>query len=226
VRVFHFLKPEFAIAALEKGRLKVARIDEFNDPFELICPDLRDPRNRRGLREFKTRCAKQFGYLCFTKTWQNLMLWSMYAGSHRGAALEIELADDAAMPVKYRRTRIRWDVQRIMATGGFKQEHVDVISTTKSKHWAYEQEIRAAVNFAGDEPENGHYFATVDIRGIVVGEFSTISEADIRAALPIGKRVTVTHTRLAFGSYNIVRRKDLPVKVVTGEKQPPNRENA
>lgn len=218
MRVFHFLKAEFALAALEKGRLKVARIDDLNDPFELICPDIRDSLHRQGFRQFKARCARQFGYLCFTMTWQNLMLWSMYADRHRGAVLEVELADDIAMPVKYRTTRVQWDVKKIMATGGFRQHHVDVISTTKSNHWAYEQEVRAAVAFSNDEPENGHYFAPVDIRGIVIGEFSILSETDIRAALPTGNQITVTHARLAFGSYNIVRRKDRPVTVITGER--------
>jgi hypothetical protein len=215
MRVFHFLKPEFAIAALKSSRLKVARLDELNDPFELICPDLRDPRNRRGFREFKARCSRCFGYLCFTERWNNLLLWSMYAQSHRGAALEIELSDDAAMPVKYGATRVRWDVQKIVATGGFNHWHVDVLSTKKSNHWAYEKEIRAAIDLSAAELEDGRY--SVDIRGIVIGEFSAISEKDVRAALPVGKRITMTHVRLAFGSYNIVRRKDLPVRVIIGE---------
>jgi hypothetical protein len=216
MRVFHFLKAAHAISALEKSRLKIALIDELNDPFELLCPDIRDPRHRRGFQQFKARCARTFGYLCFTEKWQNLMLWSMYADKHQGAALEIELADDAAMPVKYRRTRVTWDVESIMRAGGFTQEQVDVISTTKSIHWRHEGEIRAAVSLSEAEREGNFYFSTVDIRGVVIGAFSRMTEGDIRKALPVGKEVSVTQARLAFGSYNIVRRRDRPVQIVTG----------
>lgn len=216
MRVFHFLKAAHALSALEKGRIKVALIDELNDPFELLCPDIRDPQHRRGFQQFKARCAAKFGYLCFTERWQNLMLWSMYADKHQGAALEIELPDDTAMRVKYRKTRVVWDVESIMKAGGFNQEHVDVISTTKSIHWRYEREVRAAVPLAEAEREGNLYFATVDIRGVVLGALSKVTENDIRKALPLGKKVTLTQARLAFGSYNVVRRKDKPVTVVTG----------
>lgn len=216
MRVFHFLKAEHALAALHKGRIKVACIGELNDPFELLCSDMRDPRHRRGFQRFKAQCAQTFGYLCFTRTWKNLMLWSMYADKHQGAALEVELPDDVAMPVKYRKTRVIWDVEKIMQSGGFSRGHVDIISTTKSNHWKYETEIRAAALLADAEREGDLYFSTVDIRGIVLGALSKISEEQIRDALPAGKSVKVTRARLAFGSYNVVRRKDIPRMTVRG----------
>lgn len=145
MRVFHFLKAVHAIFALEKSRVKIALIDELNDPFELLRPDIRDPRHREGFQQFKARCARTFGYLCFTERWENLMLWSMYADKHQGVALEIELSDDAAMRVKYSKTRVAWDVESIMKTGGFTQDQVDVISTTKSIHWRHEREVRAGL---------------------------------------------------------------------------------
>jgi hypothetical protein len=64
MRVFHFLKAEHALAALHKSRIKIARIDELNDPFELLCADMRDPRHRQGFQAFKAKCARTFGYLC------------------------------------------------------------------------------------------------------------------------------------------------------------------
>jgi hypothetical protein len=157
--------------------------------------------------------------VCFTKTWKNLMLWSMYADKHQGAALEVELSDEAAMPVKYREKRIVWDVEKIMQSGGFSQDRIDIISTTKSNHWKYEKEIRAAALLVDAEREGNRYFSTVDIRGIVLGALSKISEEQIRDALPPGKSVKVTWARLAFGSYDVVRRKDISVKTVTGHER-------
>lgn len=64
--------------------------------------------------------------------------------------------------------------------------------------------------------EGDLYFAAIDIRGVVLGALSRMTEGDITKALPLGKKITVTQARLAFGSYNVVRRKDRPVTVVTG----------
>jgi hypothetical protein len=89
-------------------------------------------------------------------------------------------------------------------------------STTKSIHWRHEREIRAAVSLSEAEREGGFYFATVDIRGVVLGAFSQMSAGEIRKALPVGRQVSVTQARLAFGSYNIVRPRDMPVQIVSG----------
>jgi hypothetical protein len=133
------------------------------------------------------------------------------------AALENELHDEAAMPVSYRKSRIKSDVAKIMRSGGFRHEHVDAIAATKSVHWAYQEEVRSAVSLKGETPRNDYYFADVDIRGIVVGAASGISEVQIRTSLPAGKSIKVTYARPAFGSYKIVHRRDLSVKVVAGE---------
>jgi hypothetical protein len=103
-----------------------------------------------------------------------------------------------------------------MKASGFTQEHIDDISTTKSIHWQHEREIRAAASLADAERERDLYFSTVDIRGVVLGALSRITESDIRKALPAVKQVRVTQARLGFGSYNVVRRKDRPVTIVTG----------
>jgi hypothetical protein len=215
MRVFHFLKAELALKALEKGRLKVARIDELNDPFELFAPDLRDPNVRKGFLAIKNCCAAMFGFLSFTRRWQYLMLWSMYADRHRGAVLEIELPNDKAILVRYRKSRLKLDVAKIMASGGFTFDHVDMIMATKSRHWKDEEEIRMAVSLKNDKPENELYFCEVDIRGIVIGALSELTYEQIREALPRGKSVKVARARLAFGSYDVVRRRDIPVKTIT-----------
>lgn len=83
MRLFHFLSAEYALQALERQRLKVARIGELNDPFELFCADMRDPVARRGFRVVKDRMSANFGFLCFCRNWRNLLLWSHYADRHR-----------------------------------------------------------------------------------------------------------------------------------------------
>ncbi len=40
--VYHFTSSEFALRALRDHRLKIARINELNDPFEFCVKDLSD----------------------------------------------------------------------------------------------------------------------------------------------------------------------------------------
>jgi hypothetical protein len=219
MHLFHFLRTEHALMALERRRLKVARINDLNDPFELFCPDMRDKRTRLGLRLLKETMSAKFGFLCFCRSWQNLLLWSHYADKHRGVALEIDVPDDEAMSVTYTESRVQWDTRKITSSGGFSQEHVDVIATTKSRHWEYEEEVRVVASIENDTPENGLYFCPVSIKGIVLGACSTLTRAQIRETLPKGYSVKVTQARLAFGRFDVIRRKDIPIATVHGQNE-------
>lgn len=116
------------------------------------------------------------------------------------------------MPVNYTDTRVQWDTRKIIANGGFTEAQADVIATTKSAHWQYEEEVRVAVPLSDDTPAaNGLYFCSVFIKGIVVGAYSKLTSEEIRRALPRGHSVRVTHARLAFRSFNVVRRRDIPI---------------
>jgi hypothetical protein len=52
MRVYHFLKPEHALAAIRDQRLKLAEIDKLNDPFEFLGVASRDPQTPTELRHF------------------------------------------------------------------------------------------------------------------------------------------------------------------------------
>lgn len=216
MRLFHFLPRKYVLPAIEQRRFKVARISELNDPFEFLCADFRDPRARKSFREFKKLASSKFGFICLARHWHNPLLWSHYADKHLGAALEVEISEEAAMPVKYTETRIRWDPRKIMLAGGFSQDHAEVIATTKSHHWSYEEEVRVAIQLDQAESQDGLYFSSVAIKGIVIGPLSDISTEEIQAALPKAWSVAVTRTRLAFRSFNVIRRKDKPIEIVRG----------
>ncbi len=50
--VYHFTSSEFALKALRDRRLKIARINELNDPFELCAADFTNPDVRTKLEAF------------------------------------------------------------------------------------------------------------------------------------------------------------------------------
>jgi Protein of unknown function (DUF2971) len=220
MRLFHYTSAKHALSALRDRRLKIARISDLNDPFEMLCADMRDEKARRAFREVKKRLSSKCGYLCFSRGWRNLLMWSHYADKHKGAVLEVEIADDDAMPVTYQKSRVMLDTRKIMASGGFKGKHVDMIATTKSKHWEYEREVRVAAPLEDDtRDKKGNYFCSVDIKGVVIGEFSELSLDEIRDALQPGHSVRVTHARLAFRSFALVRRRDKPIATITGVRR-------
>lgn len=77
---YHFLSSENAVSDLEKKRIKVSLINELNDPFELL-PYLRynDFKKRKLYHEVHKAVSKKYGLLCFSRTWDEPLLWGHYA---------------------------------------------------------------------------------------------------------------------------------------------------
>ena len=53
IRVYHLTSADFAINDIALRRLKIARILDLNDPFELMAFSFRDKRIRKVIRNFK-----------------------------------------------------------------------------------------------------------------------------------------------------------------------------
>jgi hypothetical protein len=100
--LYNFISKEHALNLIGDQRIEVSRIDDLNDRFELHAMDLSDKRNREEFVTFKFDMAKKIGSLCFSKSWKCPLLWSHYANRHKGIALEFEVANQAAHPVKYK----------------------------------------------------------------------------------------------------------------------------
>jgi len=141
IRVYHFTALEYALAALKNQRLKVARISELNDPFELLCPPLADRTTRQAFVALKKREAKRSGILCFSKKWSNLLLWSHYADKHRGAALAFEIHPDLITEILYTTRRKTLNVPALTKRGDLAKKDKAIIYATKSQHWEYEEEV-------------------------------------------------------------------------------------
>lgn len=72
-RLYHFTTANYAFDDLRNRRLKIAQLDDLNDPFELKSVNLCDPLhalafdgtdNRGG---FKAEMARRYGVLCFSE---------------------------------------------------------------------------------------------------------------------------------------------------------------
>jgi Protein of unknown function (DUF2971) len=219
MRAFRFLSTEYALQTLRTEEIKVSRFDDLNDPFELYGAELPNPAHRRTFSKFKRWASDRFGLLCFSRRWQNPLLWSHYGDRHRGVALEFEIHHDLVEEVKYSPYRLRLDIEKKLATGGFSEEDACRIAITKSAHWRYEEEVRVFVQLSECRSQNGLFFEPVGgeihIVGIVLGPLCKLSQRAIESALPRGRQLHVTRSRLAFRSF-VVRNRAVATRVVCG----------
>ena len=95
MRVYHFLPAEFALASISLKRIKIARLSEVNDPFELQALNVGGRKKfRAALSEWKGDLDQTKGMLCFSKSWQDPVLWSHYANRHHGICLGFDVEDE------------------------------------------------------------------------------------------------------------------------------------
>ncbi|MEZ5454373.1 MAG: hypothetical protein R3E93_16350, partial [Thiothrix sp.] len=67
MRVYHFVNKEYGLENICKRRLKIATLNELNDPFELFGVELSDAAIRYAFRAMKSELTKDRGMLCFSR---------------------------------------------------------------------------------------------------------------------------------------------------------------
>ncbi len=209
MRVYHFLNAKYGLEALKSRRLKVSRISDLNDPFELLGTNLSNWELRRAFLEMKNAIGRNRGLLCFSKRWRNPVLWSHYADRHCGLCLGFDVPDDQLMSVTYTTKRTAPDNlfshDQLVKEGEMKR-----LLATKFSHWRYEDEVRCFVSLTDKDPSNGRYFFEfsneLKLKQVLVGAESRITRSDIEKSL--GKEnahVERFKTRAAFKTFNVVR---------------------
>jgi hypothetical protein len=214
MRVYHFINRKFGLQALRRKRLKVALIDQLNDPFELLGFATRDPEERKAFGQVKNGLAAYSGLLCFSANWSNPVQWSHYAEQQKGLCLGFDVPDSEVVPVKYRSRRLKPDPQAIremISEGPAAHAMMLDLVTTKFSHWRYENEHRMFVQLEEKDARGLYFFDFSDklvLREVIVGQSANISRAELRRAL--GRNVhavAVFKARLAFQLFRVVRQK-------------------
>src|ERR1700733_7795266 len=99
MRVYKFLRADLALQNLTERHIKISTFPDMNDPFELLGGFESDPDLRR-FRDGLTTLLNQCGVLCFSRSWQNALLWSHYGDKHRGICLGIDITGPAKVLLK------------------------------------------------------------------------------------------------------------------------------
>src|SRR6266496_1728361 len=107
MRAYKFLNAHFGLKSLYEKRLKISRLDELNDPFELMPFDLSDRGRRCAIRETTKELGKKQGIICFSAAWTDPVIWAHYSDKHRGLCLGFELVDGIGTRVNYVSDRLQ-----------------------------------------------------------------------------------------------------------------------
>lgn len=216
MRVYHFLGVAWAIDDLKRGRLKISRIDDLNDPFELLGTELADLGQRRFFLETKRAIAQQHGVLCFSRGWRNPLMWSHYADKHRGLCLGFDIPNDRTKPIRYDAERLPSLLPGLLAGTPDSAALMQRLLFTKFRDWKYEKEVRVYTDLKEVDTPTGHYFADFSddllLKEVISGPRFEGTMTEIAGyARSWAPGVSLIRARLAFESFRVVPNKSVVV---------------
>lgn len=184
-KVYRYLSADYALMALQTGRLKVGRLFELNDPFD-CAPHLKDEHSHSLLETI----AEQVGVICYSSKIDDPVVWSHYGNSHRGVALAFRFkkGDGLALhKVEYPEDekRASYDTRKLRQAMESEKSKLNFIREafgTKAKSWTYEAESRHMVELHKCKMVGRHYFFPFPkyaLTEVILGARCDISTADI-----------------------------------------------
>ncbi|HEY2392241.1 MAG TPA: DUF2971 domain-containing protein [Candidatus Angelobacter sp.] len=207
MKVYKFLDSKFGMKSILERRLKISRINELNDPFELFPYDISDRNHRFAIYATKNYLNQTNGVLCFSGNWQNPVLWAHYSDKHYGLCIEFEVPDNDGTE-NDRFTKVRYvSYRRPFPQSPTIKDSTDMLFT-KFSSWQYEDEVRALLTLK-DEVDGLYYADFSEIlkpTKVIVGLRCTLSQSDVINALgSMTSQVDVIKARAGFKEFKIVK---------------------
>lgn len=138
--VYHFIKYEHAKLAIINNSLKIATYDNLNDPFECFIHRLNHLCDDKKLIEALDIFKKEYGFLCFSSTYTEPLMWAHYTENHSGVCLGFKTKADL-IEIDY--VSQEKSFQNIK---DLKANHLINFIKTKYDMWKYEHELRYIIN--------------------------------------------------------------------------------
>lgn len=213
VRVYHFMSADHALSSIALGRLKLARFENINDPFELLALRLKGAHARNVMETYKRDLDRREGILCFSRNWSSPVLWSHYANGHKGVCLGFNLRRTLGEEVKYQGERILAKLDAAKHVAHLTDDQKIIFRKTKYSHWSYEKEIRVFVELESATKEGGLHFrcfdADISLAEVVVGANCNLDVEQVRGfTTRIHPNVVVFKARLAVKKFRIGPKKE------------------
>jgi Protein of unknown function (DUF2971) len=210
VRAYYFTPAQFAISNIALHRIKISRFSELNDPFELLAVDLADKNQRMAFSKMKARINTENGLICFSRKWENPLLWGHYAERHTGIALGFDIPSELLKPVIYDRKPMKIDINQEAGKLELFEETIGRLILTKFYDWKYEEELRFFVKLDHETVESGMYFYPFDtkliLREVILGPRCELPITKIRELTDsLAPSVSVISSRIAFSSFRVIK---------------------
>lgn len=206
MRLYYFTPLTYARLALQNRRIKIARVLELNDPYELLGADLTDDELRVGYEAMRNNLADTRGLICFSRQWSVPIMWSHYADRHRGVCLGFDVSDSHTISIQYAEQRVSFTKDMLGQHDA--EKHMMRFLGTKHSAWTYEDEVRVICNL--DEVDDGLYFHAFDddiaLREVLMGVQCT--ECEVREFIDlvgsVDPAIAVCETRLSNSAFELV----------------------
>lgn len=209
MKLYYLTPAQYALSALALRRLKVARLAELNDPFELLAVNVETDLHREFFRRVKEKVNATNGVLCFSRDWKNPLLWGHYADKLRGVALGFEVTSPHLLPVNYVKTPVKVGINPETGHPQTTELLVEQLQSTKFEDWRYENEMRVYVQLDHDSRESGLYFYPFDtslvLKEIVLGPRCELPVESLKVLLGANEfGVKIIKSILASQSFSVV----------------------
>lgn len=213
MRVYHYLESKWALDDIRRGRLKISKIDDMNDPYELRSVFSDHAGSQKALSGTAYEILLRNGALCFSRRWDSILMWSHYGDRHKGICLGFDILNGVARPVTY--------IREPILTGNLAVEHlsefaveerkkiVDALLGKKYSGWKYEKEIRVYAQRKEVDKETGHYFVKFNerlrLKEVIAGARFPLSRAPIDEAIEPYSNIKVYKACASAGKFRITK---------------------
>ena len=219
INLYRYLAEEWALKSLRERRLRASRVMELNDPFEwrigtvAETPELAKA-GREAFDKYVKRINDTFGIISLSAELSDPVIWSHYADSHRGIALEFDHVHDESLDsVVYSHSLPIIDVSKLIRVGldsGYTLSILRMALARKSLSWGYEREYRVHLDIQGKcEKDGENYFTEIPddfLTRVILGIRCEATVAQVEAALAEGgfEDVEVVRARMSETTYEIL----------------------
>lgn len=206
-RVYYYTASKYALESIRKKRIKVSRIEDLNDPFEMLACDISDEFIQKVFTMTRKDLDKKAGIVCFSKDWHNTLLWAHYGDKHKGICIGFDIDSRFTEEITYIKTK--WSIEDLNTSD--KEQMKKILLFSKYEKWEYENEIRAGFALDEEQKENGMYFSDFDQalmpKEIILGCRNKTTPKEIRSALDEGNynhHIKVIQTKVASREFSII----------------------
>lgn len=180
--VYKYLSAKNARSNLQRRQLKITRIDELNDPFDLGSIDTTHPMIEMAVLKTVAAFKADTGLLCFSRIWDNILLWSHYGDCHAGVCLGFDIPGEQPgthydMEVCYQR-----DLLKIRTQTDVNYDLMNRLLRTKYIDWSYEQELRMFVRLNDPPDEDGRLWfdfgPDLELKEVIMGAVCSAADGN------------------------------------------------